>query len=668
MSTNTGNATNRSNDRGRGLFSYWRQDALASIVVFLVALPLCMGIALASGAPVATGLITGIVGGVVVGTLAGSPLQVSGPAAGLTVICGEIIRQNGMEGLGLAVLLGGVFQIIAGLLRVGQWFRAVSPAVIHGMLSGIGILIVSSQIHVLVDQLPRENAMKNIAAIPDSLARCVQASFWEDEPTRVARTSLLNRLRALSNRHTTLLRNLERASTGTQADLAAMASQDQSSGQTPTDRFASLIEVKNKLAADFTEFEQQLRSSPLGQQATPEISDLIVAVNSRFADLDDKLKIAATSAPERESIAQTTAQIRTSLITLQNWLMSPNWASKLGLVVVIVIVVWQAFAKGKLKLIPAPLLGIIVATLLAQLMIVPVVYVDVPNSLLEGVKLPSMTSIQELSARNILIAAITIAVIASAETLLCATAVDQMHNGPRTKYDQELAAQGIGNSLCGLLGALPMTGVIVRSAANVQAGGKTRLSAILHGFLLLLFTWALTPVLRMIPTSALAGILVYTGFRLIDFKGFRHLWHTSRPEAVIFLVTIIVIIVEDLLIGVVTGIVLSALRLLITFARLEIETRVKRNDEGVEVATMELHGACTFLKLPVLAAQLEKIPAGAELHVDLDQLDFIDHACLELFMNWEKQHQASGGKLIMDWESLHAMFRNGGQTGEASPS
>ena len=122
--------------------STWQQDLLASLVVFLVALPLCMGIALASGAPVAAGLVTGIVGGLLVGTFAGSPLQVSGPAAGLTVICGEMIRQNGMNAFGLAVLFAGILQLVAGIFRLGQWFRAVSPAVIHGMLSGIGVLIL----------------------------------------------------------------------------------------------------------------------------------------------------------------------------------------------------------------------------------------------------------------------------------------------------------------------------------------------------------------------------------------------------------------------------------------------------------------------------------------------------------------------------------------------
>src|SRR5512142_1782894 len=129
-------------------------DALASVVVFLVALPLCMGISIASGVPPTAGLITGIVGGLVVGFLAGSPLQVSGPAAGLTVLVWQLVQHHGLPMLGIIVLLAGLIQILAGSLKLGQWFRAVSPAVIHGMLAGIGVLILASQFHVMLDKKP----------------------------------------------------------------------------------------------------------------------------------------------------------------------------------------------------------------------------------------------------------------------------------------------------------------------------------------------------------------------------------------------------------------------------------------------------------------------------------------------------------------------------------
>ena len=173
-----------------------------------------------------------------------------------------------------------------------------------------------------------------------------------------------------------------------------------------------------------------------------------------------------------------------------------------------------------MKLIPGPLLAIVVATLAAWLLALPVLYVEVPDSLIDGLTFPSLNGSQDVSLGTLLTSAAMMAVIASAETLLCASAVDRMHSGPRTQYDKELTAQGIGNMLCGLFGALPMTGVIVRSAANVQAGGtfaavgdsaRNLASAVRGGARLLL---------RMIPTAALAGILVYTGFKLIDWKGF----------------------------------------------------------------------------------------------------------------------------------------------------
>jgi len=201
-----------------------------------------------------------------------------------------------------------------------------------------------------------------------------------------------------------------------------------------------------------------------------------------------------------------------------------------------------------------------------------------------------------------------------------------------------------------------MTGVIVRSAANVQAGGKTRLSAILHGVWLLLFSVALVPVLRMIPTAALAGILVYTGIRLIDLKGMIHLWKENRIEAGVFLITMIVIVAEDLLTGVVTGIVLSALKLLARFSQLEVNV-VRDVGAQSKRMTIQLVGAATFIRLPKLSSCLEKIDAGADLHVDVSEMDYIDRACMELLQNWSRQHAATGGKLTIDWDSLHSKFQ-----------
>ena len=636
----------------QGPLRHWKQDTLASLVVFLVALPLCMGIALASGAPVSAGLITGIIGGLFVGTIAGSPLQVSGPAAGLTIICGEVIRQQGMPGLGLTVLAGGLIQLVAGILHLGQWFRAVSPAVIHGMLSGIGILILSSQFHVLVDDRPRPTALQNIAAMPESLIKGLHNSVWEDQPTRESHTRLLQTANSLFDRQDSLRRRVEQSIQQPVGEPSVAG--DDGSFNTFADQQQSLLrEVEGII--QHSEISLTITDDDGKSRTFRELLDTSQAAMKMAAD---KLRAPSRSEGlELDSILGSQMAATESVSQLLSGIKRPDWAGRTGLLAVAVIVLWQLVARGYWKLIPAPLLAVVAATALVQFLDVPVLYVNVPDNLWTGIQLPTLAALKDMSISSILFSGMAVAVIASAETLLCATAVDQMHNGPRTRYDKELAAQGAGNILCGILGALPMTGVIVRSAANVQAGGRTRLSAILHGAWLLLFAWALTPVLRWIPTAALAGILVYTGFRLIDFKGLRHLWKANRPEALIFLTTVSVIVIEDLLTGVITGIVLSALKLLYRFSHLDVVSTVS------ELATtsrprinMSLHGAATFLRLPKLASRLDLVPAGAELHVDLAHLEYIDHACLELFISWAKQHEVTGGELVMDWDSLHARF------------
>lgn len=199
-----------------------------------------------------------------------------------------------------------------------------------------------------------------------------------------------------------------------------------------------------------------------------------------------------------------------------------------------------------------------------------------------------------------------------------------------------------------------MTGVIVRSSANIQAGAKTRISAMLHGVWLLIFVAGLAFALRQIPTSCLAAILVYTGYKLVDIKAVRELLIYGWGEVAIYAITIFLIVFEDLLTGVLVGIILSALKLLYTFSHLEIRLDSDSNHKQV---TLYLKGAATFFRLPLLAAELERIPRGSELHVDFSELDYIDHACLELLMSWGAGHEATGGGLVIDWESLHARFQ-----------
>jgi MFS superfamily sulfate permease-like transporter len=616
-----------------------------------------MGIALACGASVAAGLVTGIIGGIIVGMFAGAPLQVSGPAAGLTVICGEVIRQHGMAALGVVVLIAGLLQLVAGLLKLGQWFRAVSPAVIHGMLSGIGVLILSSQIHVLVDDRPRENGLANLRSIPEAIWKGLPIPALEPAPLRRERIDYLQRFGQLHERQSEIESHVGRA-------ITSHASRHQH--EIEAEQLADFVPQQKALVSDVTQTLEDLSQSAIAQANGQRAAILVAAankakqaVNAAAADLDQHRidDVEASQAASERALAAVLANLK-----------SHDWAAKVGLLSIAVIILWQWLAPKRLRLIPGPLLAVALATLAAWLFALPVLYVEVPDRLLDGLTFPSPNVLQDVPLTALLLSGVMMAVIASAETLLCASAVDQMHTGPRTNYDKELAAQGVGNMLCGLFGALPMTGVIVRSAANVQAGARSPLSAILHGIWLLVFVVFLSALLRVIPIAALAGILVFTGFKLIDWKGFLHLWRTSRSEAAIFLVTTAVIVVEDLLVGVVTGIVLSAVKLLITFSHLEadlIDLPAGKNDR--RRVQLRLGGAATFLRLPILATKLDEVPQGAELHADLEHLEYIDHACLNLLMNWAKQHESSGGQLVMDWGQLHGRFRDAKRKAPAAP-
>jgi MFS superfamily sulfate permease-like transporter len=371
-----------------------------------------------------------------------------------------------------------------------------------------------------------------------------------------------------------------------------------------------------------------------------------------------QLQVARDSLPEAEPdvLLATQDESVASLQNLLDRLKNHHIAAHLGIVAIAVILLWQ-FTPARVKVIPAPLVAVVVATVAAAVLSLPVFYVEVPDSLWESVHLPSWAVFRDLDLVAVVQTALLVAVVASAETLLCATAVDQLQDGQRTNYDRELFAQGIGNSVCGCLGVLPMTGVIVRSSANIQGGGKTRLSAILHGVWLLIFVVVLGFLLRQIPVACLAAILVYTGFKLIDFKAFRELAKYGKSEVVIYIATVVMIVVTDLLTGVLVGVGLAAVKLLYIFSHLDARLTV---NEPEHTARLDLYGTATFLRLPVIAAKLESVPRGTELHVDFEHLDYIDHACLELFMSWAQQHEKTGGQLVLDWESLHGRFRAGG--------
>jgi MFS superfamily sulfate permease-like transporter len=236
----------------------------------------------------------------------------------------------------------------------------------------------------------------------------------------------------------------------------------------------------------------------------------------------------------------------------------------------------------------------------------------------------------------------------------------QQH-APRTKYGRELVAQGLGNLLCGLIGALPLTGVIVRTGANIQAGARTRASTMLHGTWLLILAVVFPHILRLIPVASLAAILVYTGYKLVSPKAIRALWQYGRGEVAIYAATLATVVIVDLLTGIVVGIGLAIAKLVYTFSHLRVEMS---EENGRTILYLE--GAATFIRLPVLSTALEEVKPSTELHVHFEELTYIDHACLDLLMNWKKQHEATGGSLMVDWEGLTARFHARGARSAAS--
>lgn len=479
-----------------GPFAHFSRDFTASIVVFLVAMPLCMGIAIASGVPPEKGLITGIIGGIVVGLFAGSPLQVSGPAAGLAVIVFEFVAEHGLSALGPMLLLAGILQFVAGWAKMGGLFRSISPAVVHGMLAGIGALIVIGQFHILFDAQPMSNGVANIAAMPARI----------------------------------------------------------------------------------------LGLSPFDLQA----AELALAI---------------------------------------------------GLLTIGVMLGWEKIRPKGMGLVPGALLAVVAATLAAWGLGLDIARIDVPESIVGAVVPPDGNFLSPLAQPAILVAALAIAFIASAETLLSAAAVDRMHNGVRTDYDKELRAQGIGNLLCGIAGALPMTGVIVRSSANVQAGARTRLSTILHGIWILGFVALLPWLLREVPMAALGGILVVTGWRLVSLKHVRHLYTSyGLLPAAIWAVTFILVVAVDLLTGVLVGLALTLVELIPHVRNLSLRVDERHAPDDT---TLALSGTATFVSLTRLNRVLENCPT-CRVRLDLGELRAMDHTTLEAVSEWLNRRRGSG--------------------------
>lgn len=496
-----------------------RDDLLASFVVFLVALPLSLGLALVAGFPfetaAAVGLISSAVGGILVGLFSGSPLQVSGAANGAAVTVAAFVSDLGFEAVGVIVMLAGIIQLLAGMLKLGPVFRAVSPALVQGMLAGIGVLIFASQFHVMVDDSPPGSGREFGGII----------NLW------------------------------------------------------------SLYEAVWKG----------------------------VTIDAHQP------------------------------------------AAMIGLMTISLLVFWNRFSPMLLKSIPAPLVGVGITTALAYWFDLDVKYVPAPDRLADAISLPHPSIVYRISEAQLWSAAFSLAFVSGAESLLTATALDAMQrHAPRTKYNRELMAQGAGNVVCGLLGVLPVSGVIVRSSANVLAGAKTRLSTVLHGVWILAFIGFFPHILRMIPVASLAAILVFAGANLIKLAFLRNLWAQDRVEAAIYLATLAMVVTTDVLTGIGFGVVLALARLLYNFSNLEVLV-----DDNITTGKTDIYlrGAATFIRLPVLTDALENLRSDAQVQVHLHDLTYIDHACLDLLDNWRKQHQEMGGNLSLDWEALQGIFQ-----------
>ncbi|WP_328644231.1 SulP family inorganic anion transporter [Amycolatopsis sp. NBC_00348] len=470
-----------------------KHDLPASIVVFLVAVPLSLGIALAAGAPVLAGLVSAVVGGLVASVFGGSPLQVSGPSAALTVVLADTIATHGWPATCAITVAAGLLQILFGLTRTARAALAVSPAIVHGLLAGIGVTIVLGQLHVVLGGTAQGSALANVVALPRQIA----------------------------------------------------AHHDQ--------------------------------------------------------------------------------------------------AVLIGVVTLAVLLAWPRL-PAVVRRVPAPLAAIALATGLSVATGMTLPRVDLPAGL------PSLHLVPRLPGGGwggFALAAVTIALIAGLESLLSAVSVDKRRGGPRTDLDRELVGQGMANVAAGALGGFPVTGVVVRSMTNYEAGARTRMSAMLHCAWILAACLLLTGTLRLIPLAALAALLVYVGTKLVNpaaIKDVRR--HGDLP---VYVVTLAGAVAVNLLTGVAAGILLALALMLrrMIFSGIHVE---KHGDSHRVV----IEGALTFLSVPRLTRVLAEVPAHAEVTLEL-LVDYLDHAAFDCLRGWQQAH---AGPVTVD-EIGHPWFERG---------
>ncbi|CAN5549557.1 hypothetical protein BH11BAC1_BH11BAC1_13450 [soil metagenome] len=474
-----------------------KHDLPAGLSVFLVALPLCLGIALASGAPLYAGLLSGIIGGLAVALISGSQLAVSGPAAGLTtVVAASIISLGDYRIFLLAVMVAGLFQLVLGLLKLGAIANYFPSSVIKGMLAAIGIILILKQIPLAVGY--------------------GQPDFW-------------------------------------------------------TSGFLNLFSANNFLG-NIENFNHHITRGAI----------LITGISLLF------------------------------------------------------LVLLQLPAAKKLKVIPAPLLVVVIGIVTniiftdasSAFSLRQTQLVNIPANSFADISFPDFTKLFVLP--EIWKDGIIIGLLATLETLLCIEAIDKLDRRNRiTPVNRELVAQGIGNLACGFFGAIPMTAVVVRGAANVDAGARTKLAAFTHGLFLLLAVLLVPFLLNKIPYASLSAILLITGYNLTKPKLYRNMWSLGIKQFLPFLITIIAILLTDLLIGVCIGLFISVYYIVRNNFKAEYKI-TEAQHLGINTFIIKLNSNVTFLNKVNLRKSLDRIPEYSVLTIDGSECNFIDYDILEI--------------------------------------
>lgn len=482
------------------------RDFSAGLVVFLVALPLCLGVAVASDAPPFSGILAGIVGGILVGILSGSHSSVSGPAAGLTaIVASQIHKLGAFETFLMAVTIAGAIQVALGLCRAGFLAAFIPSSVIKGLLAAIGLLLILKQIpHLLGHDTDPEGEM----------------AFEQPDKENT-----------------------------------------------------------------FTEL----------WQAALDIHPGAIAV---------------------------------------------------GALSILLLVVWDKVKVLKKSVVPAPLVVVIVGVAVSLAMrkvggdwtiqASHLVNVPVAKTVNEFVGFLRFPDFATLGNHAMWVAAFTIAIVASLETLLNLEAVDKIDPEQRSSPpNRELFAQGVGNMVAGLIGGLPMTSVIVRSSVNVNAGGKTKLSAIWHGILLLACVALLPAWLNEIPLSCLAAILIMTGLKLASPKLVKQMWGEGKKQFVPFVVTVLAIVLTDLLVGILIGLGVSIAFILYSNLSRPLH-KVLEKHVGGEVLRIELANQVSFFNRASLEKTLKEVPRGGHVLIDARNTVYMDVDILDIIDDFQK--------------------------------